>query len=280
MMIGGANDVASGGGPMKQSWSGRLGSGEFGQFIGGRLRQERRLAGTTREVLGKALRVGAETIENYESGEQPLRAQQLAAASAALGVPVSALFYEGMRRAAPTETRKDHDRWLAIRRPLKFLYRSDFAQLAPLLILWQESRGEFSAEVDCALSAGDILERAILVRRSPDSSRLETEHFGAKFMFLRPSDIVGREFQAQPDREYAAWMIEAYEQLLDRPELELQVEACRAVIRAWDNRTICARYDRVLIPWRRRGSDQFLMCIALRRGEPAAVPSDTDALSP
>jgi DNA-binding XRE family transcriptional regulator len=259
---------------------GRPGSRGFGLFLGARLREERRLAGTTRETLGEALGVSTEIIEQCESSGKLLPAHHLATAAAVLGVSVSALFYNGAERGAPAAKRREYQRWLAVSRPPKFLYRPDFAGLTPLLAFWQERRGEFSAEVERALSAGGILERTILVRRSPDSSRLETEHFGAKFMFLRPSDIVGREFQAQPDQEYAAWMIEAYEQLLDRPELELRVEACRAIIHAWDNTTICARYDRVLIPWRRRGSDQFLMCIALRRGEPAAVPSDTDALSP
>jgi transcriptional regulator with XRE-family HTH domain len=258
----------------KHGQSGLLGSSEFGRFVGGRLREERRLADLTRAALGDALGVSDEAVERYEMGQRLLPAHQLAAAAAVLGVPLSALFYDGAWSGEVGE----HKRWLAIRRPPKFLQRPDFAQLAPLLRFWQERRGEFGDGVDRALLAGGVFDRTILVRRPPSSSRFETEHFGARFMFLRPSDIVGREFQDQPDREYAAWMADAYAELLACRDLRL--EACRAVIRTWNSTTICARYDRLLLPWRWRGSDQFVMCVSLRRGEPAAVSSGTATLSP
>jgi transcriptional regulator with XRE-family HTH domain len=254
------------------------GISEFGRFVRARLRQERRLAGATREALGAALGISADAIEQCESSGALLTAHQLAAAAASLGVTLSALFYDGGRRAAAAAERSEHLRWIAIRRPARFLSRPDFAPLAPVLAFWQERRGYFSDDVGRSLSAGGILDRAILVRRRPGASRLGTEHFGAAFMFLRPSDIVGRGFEAQPDREYADWMVDAYNELLDERAPGLRVEACRAIIHAWDGRTICARYDRVLIPWRSHGVDQFAMCVSLRRGEPTVVPSDMTIL--
>lgn len=255
-------------------------SSEFGRFVGARLREERRLAGATRETLSEALGIAVEIMEQCESSGRLLPAHSLAAVAAALAVPLSALFYDGRARGAPATSQREHDRWLAIRRPVKFLQRHDFAQLAPILAFWKERRGHFSDDVGRALSAGGILGRAILVRRLPGALRLETEHFGAEFMFLRPTDIAGRAFEAQPDRDYAVWMINAYNDLLDESEPELRVDACRAIIYAWDGRTICARYDRVLIPWRWHGVDQFVMCVSLRRGQPAVVSSDKAILPP
>jgi hypothetical protein len=193
-------------------------------------------------------------------------------------VPVSALFYDGTRGETSAGKITEHARWLAIRRPLKFLSRPDFAQVLPVLSFWQERRGEFSDDVAGALSAGGILDRTILVRRSPGTARLETEHFGAQFAFLRPSDIVGRAFQDQPDREYAAWMAEAYAELLSHRGL--RIEACRAIIHRRDETTICARYDRLLVPWRSRGLDQFAMSVCLRRGDPVALSSGEATLCP
>jgi hypothetical protein len=51
------------------------------------------------------------------------------------------------------------------------------------------------------------------------------------------------------------------------------VSACRAIIHAWDGLTICAPYDRMLIPWRWHGGDQFMTYVARLRREPTVVPN-------
>ena len=70
---------------------------------------------------------------------------------------------------------------------------------------------------------------------------------------------------ALPDRDYGIWMAEGYAKTAweQRPRLEAVLadigttDPAAAVIRA--------RYDRVLIPWRGRGGDTFVLCLSLLR---------------
>ena len=106
-------------GGKRGGWSG---SGEFDRLIGYRLRQERRLAGKTREELGGALGVGGEAIRAYEGGEMRLPPDRLAAATLALGVPMSLLFYPD-EQSLPSDGDEEAEnrQRLAIRRPAAVL---------------------------------------------------------------------------------------------------------------------------------------------------------------
>jgi hypothetical protein len=206
-----------------------------------------------------------------------LAAAQLAAAARVLGVSLSAFFYEGVP-AGPKGDALDHERWMTVRRPLKVLSCPDFAQVAPLIGLWSDRRGQLTDDVEDALLTSGILARVIILRRPPKSSRLVTQHFGSRIVFVRPSDIVGRDIQDLPDPNYGELVAQAYDEVLWHRQPV--VYATRAIIRTWDGKTIDARYDRVLVPWRWRGSDQFAMCISLRRGHLTEMDSAVAMLPP
>ena len=254
---------------------GRRGADQFDLLIGSRLRQERRLAGKSRQDLGNVLRIDAQIIEQYECGE-PIPPSRLAAAAATLGVPISLLFY-GDDQQTPRVAAADmeRERWLAIRRPPEILAHPGFSQVLPLVKLWKERRGELSKEMHDAIVADGVFARTILVRQLPRTARLIIHHFGGAIKVMRPCEAllaVGRELHDQPDAEYGAWMAESYAKAL--AERRVRVESCRALVHAWPARTIRARYDRVLIPWCRNNVDLFLMCVSIRRGCLVDVPGD------
>jgi transcriptional regulator with XRE-family HTH domain len=260
---------------MEGGAAGQFGSEANNLWIGRRLRHERRLAGMSQEAMAQVLGVSAETIEKYENGGKPLPAHHFAQAVTALDVSLSAFFFEGTP-LTPKDDEAVDQRWVAIPRPLKLLSLPDFVQVAPLFHLWKKSRGELTEDIEDALLVSGLLERMILVHDARKSSPLVVEHFGSHITIVKSSDIVGREIAAIPDREYAARVGESYSQVLWH-RLPA-IESCRAIIRTWDAKTICARYDRVFIPWRWRGFDQFAMCFSLRRGRLAEMPYESAAI--
>jgi DNA-binding XRE family transcriptional regulator len=62
--------------------------------LGARLREARRLAGTTRQQLAEALGVTAGTVARYETGARRMSPMRLAAAVRFLGMPISWFFRE------------------------------------------------------------------------------------------------------------------------------------------------------------------------------------------
>ncbi|HZB93253.1 MAG TPA: helix-turn-helix transcriptional regulator [Stellaceae bacterium] len=62
--------------------------------IGGRLKEARRAAGMTRDALGRALGIGADTLRRYETGERRIPPVRLAAATVLFGLPLSWFFRE------------------------------------------------------------------------------------------------------------------------------------------------------------------------------------------
>jgi hypothetical protein len=175
---------------------------------------------------------------------------------------------ESLSRDKPVQSRIPR---LSERRNPRVLTMPTFAAAQPLVHLWGEMRGELTAEVHRALRSGGLLPRTILVRQVSESSRLVTQHFGSGIMIMRPEEArlaVGRELQDQPDREYGAWMAEAYaEALWSR---RVRVESCRALVRTSAATILRTRYDRVLMPWH-SGNDLFLMCLSIQRERPVAV---------
>lgn len=258
-------------------WQGRdrrRGSDEFDRFIGHRLRQERRLAGIDQEELGNALGVGVQVIRDYECGAKRLPPDRFVAATAALSVPMSLFFYEGDEdTSGPDDEEIGHKRWIGVRRPPQFLSRPGFAHVLPIMRLWQETSGELTEEVHSIVVASPLCHRMILVRQPPHSSRLITQHVGSGIRILLPCEsflAIGRDFdEHHPDREYAAWVAEAYAETLR--SRRLRVESVRALVRTSAATTLRTRYDRVLIPWSSRAGDLFTMAISIQREVPVAV---------
>ena len=160
---------------------------------------------------------------------------------------------------------------LSERRNRRVLNLPTFACARPIVDLWEQTRGELSADIDGALIAGGVRDRMILLRQLPKSDRLSTEHFGSAITFLKPVEILGRDIRQQHDGDYGVWMAEAYVDVLS--SRRLRVESCHARIRTSAGTTIHARYDRVLIPWRRKNDALFAMCISIQRGTPIELPT-------
>lgn len=73
-------------------------------MVGKRLREARLMTGASREQLGAALGVGAQSVQRYESGARRLSAARLAAVVKFLGVPMSFLFKEEVTPVARLQT--------------------------------------------------------------------------------------------------------------------------------------------------------------------------------
>ena len=250
----------------------RRGSDEFDRTIGSRLRRERWLSGTSRDGLGRALGVSAEIVRAYECGEKRVPPERLLAATSALGVPMALLFYRDDRNA-PRADDEDMDLrpTLAIGRPLVFLERPGFAQVSPIVTLWQTTRGKLNDDVHRAVLAAGLLPRTILVRQV-SASRLVIEHVGAGIALLRPCETlvaIGREFDDMPDRNYGRWVAQAYDEALGSGGP--RVASVRASVRTSAATTLRTRYDRVLLPWRGRGDEMYVMGLSIRRESPTEV---------
>lgn len=253
---------------------GRSGSREFDRFIGHRLREERLLAGKSRIELGAALGIGNEALRAYECGEMRLPPDRLAAATLALGVPMSLLFYPD-HEPAPGGEEEDAEGplRLARRRPPVALNGPAFGQVLPVVALWRAQRGELTDDVYHAILAAGLFHRTVLVRRSARSSRLITEHLGMNIRIARPCEslaAVGQDFEEHHrDRAHSAWVAKAYAETLR--DGHIRVDAIRTVIRASATSTLQARYDRVLLPWRSGGGDLVAMALSLQREAQVAM---------
>jgi transcriptional regulator with XRE-family HTH domain len=265
-----ANRQQSWGGTVKRRGQGdRRGPDEFDRTIGSRLRRERWLSGTSRDELGLALGVSGELVRAYECGEKRLAPGRLLAAISALGVPMWLLFGPG-DRLAPSVADEDMDvrPTLAIRRPPVLLEHPGFAQVRPIVTLWQEMRGRLTDDVRRAILAAGLLPRTILVRHV-SASRLVIEHVGAGIALLRPCETllaIGSDFGDGPDRNYGAWLARAYDEALWSGAL--RVESVRASVLTSAATTLRTRYDRVLLPWRGKGHEMYVIGLSIRRESP------------
>jgi transcriptional regulator with XRE-family HTH domain len=255
---------------------GRSGSNEFDRFIGRRLHQERLLAGVSRNRLAGALGIGDEAIRAYECGEMRLPPDRLAAATLALSVPMSVLFYPDDEQAlgGGEEDEAEGQLRLARRRPPGALNQPAFALVRPIVALWEERRGELSDDVYRAIRAGGLFHRMVLARQTARSSRLITEHLGMNIRIARPCEslaAIGQDFaEHHRDRAHSAWVAKAYAETLW--DGHIRVESIRTVIRSSATSTFQTRYDRVLIPWRcGRGGDAMAMALSLQREAQVAM---------
>lgn len=156
--------------------------------------------------------------------------------------------------------------WLAAERDLAALGLPDFAQVRPLVELWRSSRGRMPEELDRAPAVTGLLERMILARQPPHTSRLVFAHLGGGIECVWPGQnvlLLDRDIHEQPDREYGAWVACAYAENIaaSRPCLQ----SIRATVRLSDTISAQGRYDRLTLPWRSPDGERFLMGISLTR---------------
>jgi hypothetical protein len=154
---------------------------------------------------------------------------------------------------------------LSVPRGLHNLTTARFAAARPIVELWRESRGELTDEVRRAVIFQPMFRRTLLVRRLARSEKLVTEHVSPGFAHMRSCEILrilGRDVADVPDRDYGAWVADAY--LATSLGQRLQIDSIRARVRASSGITFLTRYDRLLLPWR-RASDVFAMGVSLLR---------------
>ena len=161
----------------------------------------------------------------------------------------------------PTEVRVPH---LSVPRGIENLATARFARVRPAVELWRQRKGELTEDVHRAMLTWPSFHRSILVRQS-QRSRLVTEHITPGFAHIRPCEALlrlNRDFADMPDPEYGAWVAECYGEALHSRRLRL--ESVRSRIRTSAATTMRTRYDRILMPWWRKG-DLFVMGLSLRR---------------
>jgi transcriptional regulator with XRE-family HTH domain len=265
----------------------KLGSGWRSQtdvLLGNRLKQERLLAGQEPGTFARALGISREMLLEYEDGKRRLAPDALVAATTALGVPLSLLFYDDSQPDRyRARTADEEQRWMAVRRPISLLSRSAFDRFRALAELWLSNRGRLPAGIERAVARLGLLHRMVLVRQPPRSSRLVVAHIGAGIEIFRPCEsllLTGRDFNDQHDRDYGDWVAEAYAETLAGDHLRL--ESVRARICLTAERVAEGRYDRLLVPWIGPYGDRFVMGVTLTRDHrflPEAPPT-CRALSP
>jgi hypothetical protein len=175
-------------------------------------------------------------------------------------------FAERAEDLAAGEPVAGRPRWLSAERKLAALNLPAFAKTRPLVDLWTTTRGRLGDDLMQALRASDLMHRAVLVRQVAGTSRLVYEHFGSDIKAMRPCEalkLVGRDIDDVADRAYGGWVAESYSSALRRRRLRL--ESVRATLQTSEESTVKVRYDRLLLPWRRSGSDLFVLGISMRR---------------
>jgi len=174
-------------------------------------------------------------------------------------------FAERAEDLAAGEPIAGRPRWLAVEKKLEALELPAFQQVRPVVDLWRTRHGRLSKELYDVLRATDLMQRAVLIRKLPRSSRLVYEHFGGGIKMLRPCEtfvMVGRDAHDVPDRDYGSWVAEHYGEALSRRQLRL--DGMRAMVSTSQAGTLRVRYDRLLMPWR-RASDLYVLGLSMRR---------------
>ena len=173
-------------------------------------------------------------------------------------------FAERAEDLAAGEPIAGRPRWLAVQKNLEALNRPQFAHVRPIVNLWRSSRGRLNEEIFDTLGASGLLQRALMLRQIPGTSRLIYEHFGSGIKVMNPCEtfkMVGCDAHEVYDKEYGGWVADCYDRALARRRLRL--EAARATVRT-PGATLRVRYDRLLMPWR-ADRDLYVLSISMRR---------------
>jgi hypothetical protein len=156
--------------------------------------------------------------------------------------------------------------WLAAERDITSLAAPTYERLRPLVRLWQQRRGALPEELPSMLMGLELLNRSVLVRRRPRSSRMTVEHFGAGIKMLRPCEgllTVGRDLHELPDGAYGGWVADSYARAL--ADRRIRLDGVRATLKNSESTTLRVRYDRLLMPWRAAGGDGLVLSVSMRR---------------
>ena len=158
--------------------------------------------------------------------------------------------------------------WLAIEKTSQVIAVSPtFRRTAPVVQLWQRTRGRASENLFHLLRESGLLARSVVARPHGETSRLVIDHFGCGFTaMMEPCKsllLVGRDLGDDYDQQYGGWVAETYARALSQRRLHFA--SVDATFRVSEGRSIRARYDRALMPWSGRSGEPFVLGISINR---------------
>jgi hypothetical protein len=132
---------------------------------------------------------------------------------------------------------------------------------------WNNADGWWSRPLVDSLHRAGLLEYCALARNPKGSERLvrDSPGTGAPLFGQRwRKAAIGRDIEDQPDSRFGAWIAAAYREALASGEPRLEKVA--AVIHPTSGRRFgCAKYSRLILPWRSREGDNFVSSIVVRQ---------------
>lgn len=155
--------------------------------------------------------------------------------------------------------------WLATPLELNELSQPSLAKLEPLFLLWRASHGRMNAELTPLLDRVGLGHRATIARQLPRSERLVFERVATGLTLMRPCEWlerVGRDIGDLPDRAYGANGNKGYFDVA--ADGTPRLETVRAVCLTSAGTTMRSCYDRLLLPWQRRGDLLVLAASTVR----------------
>jgi hypothetical protein len=150
-------------------------------------------------------------------------------------------------------------RYQAQSHPSQLLRHEKYRHWAPLLAVWELTGGCSPGRLIDMLRSWSLLDRATVLRNPLHSERLLFEHHGGAYSFYAPyrnMPAIGRDFEDQPDRHFAASVANAYRSALG--SREPRFEAVDAVARTPGRLVRRSRYDRLILPWQSATGERFV----------------------
>jgi hypothetical protein len=156
--------------------------------------------------------------------------------------------------------------WIATRLSLDALSQPRFASLRPLVKVWEACRGRLPQDFGRYVAEFGHQPRTILLQRKTRSKQLVFEHVPIGSQMMKPDqwlNYIGHSLAEMPDPQYSEWAHRTYSEVVasERPQLD----TVRANTRSLEGAKLRMRYDRLLVPWRGRGSAVFVNAVTIRR---------------
>jgi transcriptional regulator with XRE-family HTH domain len=237
--------------------------------MGRRLRQERLVAGKTQEELARALGIDRRRIEGFESGEERISPSHLARMCLVLGVPLSWLAFQSDDRLSLSDSEiSNRALRFEVPRPTQVLSALQYAPAEGLLRAWRDNRGVITNDILTSIAAEKLVERAIVMRRSRGSAYFRFEYVSTKVPLAPPCEmlaLVGREPSALPDSQYGEWMANVYARTAASGSPHVASILADVKTPNMDTRLIRTQHDRIVLPWKSRGGDTYVVGVSLLR---------------
>lgn len=138
-----------------------------------------------------------------------------------------------------------------------------------LLNAWRECSGVVETLPAEILERADVVDRSVTIRLA-DDGRLWTLAVGVGLSVYGPrwnETAVGRPFDDQPDRRYAAWVHTDYLQAMVSSQPVFHF--IDATVASEPNQRRRFVYERLILPWRTKGGDVLASSFSIRRPAPA-----------